>query len=120
MSEDSETEPEDETFCAPQPLQVIKLSAQARNDGCFWWRGRMRGGGEDVLLESAWVRQNFRRYGLPDQTRAHDRLLTTDARLALPQVLPQVGPGGGRALQACANGQRAATASGASFLSHQH
>ena len=58
VSEDSETEPEDETFFAPQPLSVIKLSAQRRIGGSpVWWRGRMRGGGSDVLLESAWVRQ---------------------------------------------------------------
>ena len=56
VSEDSETD--DETFCAPQPLHVIKLSAQRRN------------GGEDVLLETAWVRQNFKRCGQPDRTLA--------------------------------------------------
>ena len=75
VSEDSETEPDDESFASPQPLQVIKLSAQARVGGSrFWWRGRLRGGGADVLLEGAWVRQNFKRYGLPDRSRAHDRL----------------------------------------------
>ena len=36
----SETEPDDESFASPQPLQVIKLSAQARVGGSrFWWRG---------------------------------------------------------------------------------
>ena len=40
VSEDSETEPDDESFASPQPLQVIKLSAQARVGGSrFWWRG---------------------------------------------------------------------------------
>ena len=38
VSEDSETEPEDETFCAPQPLSVIKLSAQRRIGSSPWWR----------------------------------------------------------------------------------
>ena len=47
----------EETFAAPPPRQVIKLSAGARIDGSrVWWRGRLRGGGADVLLESAWMR----------------------------------------------------------------
>ena len=53
-------QPDEETFCAPQPLQVFKLSAQARLGGSrVWWRGRMRGGGADVLLEIVSVRQSF-------------------------------------------------------------
>ena len=85
VSEDSETEPDEETFSAPQPLQVIKLSAQRRVGGSpFWWRGRMRGGGADVLLESAWVHKSFKRYGVPDRTRAHDRLLSPEVRIARP------------------------------------
>lgn len=113
VSEDSETEPEDETFCAPQPLSVIKLSAQRRIGGSpVWWRGRMRGGGSDVLLESAWVRQNFKRCGPPDRTRRSLLALTTDARLALRQVVPRVSDGGRRALRARADGQRTAAARG--------
>ena len=107
--EDSETEPDDESFASPQPLQVIKLSAQARVGGSrFWWRGRLRGGGADVLLEGAWVRQNFKRCGPPDRTRRSLPALTADARLARSQVVPGVGAGGGRALRARAHGQRAA------------
>ena len=59
--EDSETEPEEEIFSRPEPAQVIKLSAEAcGNGGRFQWRGRLRGGGGDVCLEAAWVRNNFK------------------------------------------------------------
>jgi hypothetical protein len=40
-----------------------------------WWRGRLRGGGADLLLESV-VCHNFRRCGPPDGTRAQSRLLS--------------------------------------------
>ena len=56
--EDSETEPEDNTFSRPEPKQIIKLSAEVRGSGGrHLWRG---GGGADVFLESAWVRENFK------------------------------------------------------------
>ena len=41
----------------------------------MWWRGRLRGGGADLLLESV-VCHNFRRCGPPDRTRAQSRLLS--------------------------------------------
>ena len=41
--------------------QVIKLSATAcGSGGRFQWRGRLRGGGGDILLECSWVRNNFK------------------------------------------------------------
>ena len=52
--ENSETEPEEDTFSRPEPAQVIKLSAEAcGSGGRFQWRGRLRGGGADVFLEGA-------------------------------------------------------------------
>ena len=58
--EGSETEPDEESFAAPPPMQVIKLSAEARGGSRVWWRGRLRGGGAEVLLEGTWVRKNFK------------------------------------------------------------
>ena len=61
--EDSETEPEEDTFTRPDPAQIIKLSAVVRGSGGrFQWRGRLRGGGESVCLEGTWVRRNFKAY----------------------------------------------------------
>lgn len=58
--EDSEPEPEEDTFSSPDPEQVIKLSAQECGyGGRYQWRGRLRGGGKDVFLESDYVRKNF-------------------------------------------------------------
>ena len=70
--EDSETEPEEDTFSRPAPAQVIKLSAEAcGNGGRFQWRGRLRGGGADVFLEASWVRKNFKAYVRMGRTLAN-------------------------------------------------
>ena len=59
--EDSETEPEDDTFTTPESRHVIKLSAQVcGSGGRFQWRGRLRGGGRTVFLKGTWVRKNFK------------------------------------------------------------
>lgn len=59
--EGSETEPEEDTFSMPEPEQVIKLSAQVRGASGMLWKGRVRGGGNDIFLERSWVRNNFGR-----------------------------------------------------------
>ena len=75
VSEDSKTELDEETFAAPPPRQVIKLSDEVRIDGSrVWWRGRLRGGGADVLLESAW--RCARTLGGADRTRVQSCLLS--------------------------------------------
>ena len=72
VDEDSETEPEDETFSRPAPTHIIKLSAEAcGSGGRYQWRGRLRGGGGDVLLEAVWVRKNFKAYAEHSRTHAH-------------------------------------------------
>ena len=69
--EGSETEPEEDTFSTPEPSHVIKLSAEACGaGGRYQWRGRLRGGGADVLLEGAWVRSNFKAYARVTRTLA--------------------------------------------------
>ena len=106
--QDSETEPEEDTFSRPDPKQVIKLSAEARGGGGrVLWRGRLRGGGADVILTGTWVRQNFKTcvrtlelaHPLPN---AH-----AGARVVRFQVLPRVCAGRGRALPSHPHGQRA-------------
>ena len=49
--------------CTPEPAQVVKLSAVTTGGGGrVEWRGRLRTGGSDVILEGTWVRQNFKAY----------------------------------------------------------
>ena len=80
----------------------------------MWWRGRMRGGGAAVLLESVWVRQHFKPHASHGPKPSSVCLLSRpSARLGRPQVVPRVGAAGGRALQARPDGQRAAAAGGA-------
>ena len=63
--------------CTPEPAQVVKLSAVTTGGGGrVEWRGRLRTGGSDVILEGTWVRQNFKAY-----VKLHVRLLT-------PECLP--------------------------------
>ena len=78
IEEDSETEPEEDTFTRPTPEHVIKLCAQAcGSGGRFQWRGRLRGGGADVFLEAAWVRKNFKAYVQIARTLASTSSLLT-------------------------------------------
>ena len=97
--EDSETEPEEEIFSRPEPAQVIKLSAEAcGNGGRFQWRGRLRGGGGDVCLEAAWVRNNFKSCVRMARTLANDspRLMLTFVSRVFRSFLEAVQVAGGR------------------------
>ena len=111
--EDSETEPEEEIFSRPEPAQVIKLSAEAcGNGGRFQWRGRLRGGGGDVCLEAAWVRNNFKSCVRMARTLASPQSANNGARVVLLQVLCECCAGGRRSVPARPDRQRAAAAGG--------
>ena len=76
--EDSETEPEEDTFSRPESAQVIKLSAVLRGcRGCYPWRGRHRGGGTDVFLQGVWVHKKFIAYVRMARTPANAPCLLT-------------------------------------------
>ena len=82
--EGSETEPEEDTFSMPEPEQVIKLSAQVRGASGMLWKGRVRGGGNDIFLERSWVRNNFGRYVWVNSNSRERRAAThAGARLSL-------------------------------------
>ena len=105
--EDSETEPEEDTFSRPAPDQVIKLSAEAcGSGGRFQWRHSRRWC--RCLPRGCMGAKEFQGV-CEDGSNALLRLAAADAGacLALLQVLFCVGAGGGRAIQAHPDGQRA-------------
>ena len=70
--------------CTPEPAQVVKLSAVTTGGGGrVEWRGRLRTGGSDVILEGTWVRKNFKAY-----LKLHSALLAHSVRLLTPECLP--------------------------------
>lgn len=59
--EDLSTEEGEGSFDTPEPEQVMKLCALASgNGGRVNWKGRLRGGGSDVLISGTWVHENFK------------------------------------------------------------
>ena len=97
--EDSETEPEEDTFCRPKQAHVIKLSAEAcGSGGRSQWRGRLRGGGADVFLEASWVRKNFKAYVRMARTLANASppLMLVPASCLFRYFLERVQAAGGR------------------------
>ena len=92
-------ESEEDTLDTPEPAHVIKLGAEACGSGgrCRW-RGRLRGGGADVILAGTWVRQNFKAYAATARTLAHASCLLSPvlvSRLAR-SFLASVQAAGGR------------------------
>ena len=97
--EDSETEPEEDTFSRPEPAQVIKLSAEAcGSGGRFQWRGRLRGGGADVFLEGAWVCKNFKPYVRMGRTLAYASPPLTLVSCFFRYFIASVQAAGGRSI----------------------